>query len=290
MKLKIYIFFLLLTLNCKTLINVEKKELEFFQVFSYKSNSSKDIVFIQFDSLTFPNKVFDYYWNSFWLKNGVEIYSIQLKTKKILEPKEVIEIYNKILKSYEIKNKKIILVGTSLGGISILDLLNSEEQINVDKILIIGAGFDYSYSGNLFKEHPELLTQEIQNIDLNFFKNYKQFLLEKYDSEIVKQFYFPNLPLNKKEILNLSKRKIPLLLVVGKIDSFAPEDSLISFVKNYSKNENYTCKIKTKLDSCYYIEASRANFFDRDYNHFDLFLYDNVISDLYKEILRWIRL
>lgn len=290
MKLKIYIFFLLLVLNCKTSVDVEKKELELFQVFSYKPSSSKDIVFIQFDSLTFPKRVFDYYWNPFWLKNGVEIYFIEQKNKKILEPKEVLEIYNKTIELYNIKNKKIILVGTSLGGISILDLLNSTEQISVDKILVVGVGFDYSYSGNLFKEHPELLNQKIQNINLNFFKRYKQFLLEKYDLEIVEQFYFPDLPLFRKEFLNLGKRKIPILLVVGKIDSFAPEDSIIFFVKNYSKNENFSCKIKTKLDSCYYIEASRANFFDIDYNHFDLFLYDNVSSDLYTEILRWIRL
>lgn len=286
-------FFFWAFFNCKTVIFYEKQELDSLSIDLYKTNSNSKILMIHLDPLTFDKKVFLSHWNPYWLRKGMEMLYVNLPTKKLLEPKEVQIIIKKIKENYLIQDKKVILVGISLGGIPILDLLNSSEPLEsktVDKILLIGTGFDYSYSGNFFKENPEVLNKKIKEIHSKTLLKYKEYLLNQYDPYIVNEFFLPQISLEKKEIKYITKRNLPLLVVAGKIDSFSPEDTLYNLIKYYSKDTNPSCKIVTKLNPCYYIEVSRANFFDRDYNHFDLFLYKNVENDLYGEILDWIYL
>lgn len=135
-----------------------------------------------------------------------------------------------------------------------------------------------------------MLNKKIQDIQNPFFLKYKEQLLSHYESHIINEFYIPLVPLTKQEIQGLTKRNLPILLVTGKIDSFSPDDSLYPFIKNYSRDAINKCIITTKLSTCYYIEASRANFSDIDYNHFDLLLYKNVERDLFKNIREWMDL
>lgn len=116
-KLILYLI-LLLFYSCKTLIQNEKKEFLEFTVEFYKSSLISKIVMIHLDPLSFSKKIFLKSWNPYWLKHKRDMYYIELPQKKILEPKEVLFIYQKIQETYSLYNKKIILVGASFGGIS----------------------------------------------------------------------------------------------------------------------------------------------------------------------------
>ncbi len=271
---------------CSTPIIKETISLQDLELEHYKSKKSSQTILIQLDPLSLPYNFLHPHWIPYWLNHNYEILQIKQKESKILKSKDVTHVINSILQNHLVKNKTIILVGISLGGIALLDWLNEEETIpkNINKILIIGSGWDYSYQGNFFKENPQYLKNQIKNISDSKFNPYKEYLKLQYKYEVL-DFYFPEISLNKKEVKHIINHNLPILIVIGKIDSFAPEDSIIPFIKNYTQ-----CRILSTLNPCYYIEASRANFYDIDYNHFDLFLYENVESDLYEDIYKWLKL
>lgn len=282
----IFIIIILFFIHCSTTIVREEKTFENFIIEYYKSNKPSRTILIQLDPVSLPDNVLNQYWVPYWINQNYEILQIKQKEKKLLKPEELNEIINSILQHENHKNKTIILTGISLGGITLIDWLNEEQNIpeNINKILLIGSGWDYSYEGNFFKENPQYLKNQIKQISNPALKQIKEDLTKQYKSEVL-NFYFPEISLNTKEIKNIIHHNKPILIVTGKIDSFAPEDSIITFIKNYKK-----CRITSILNQCYYIEASRANFYDIDYNHFDLFLYDKVESDLYEDISEWIEL
>jgi len=287
MKIKnlfLLILILFLFQCCASSIQKENQTFSFYSIEYYKTIHPPKGIIIQLDPISLPKNVMEKFWIPFWLKENYYVVQIIQNDQYILSAKELQSILDSLISDSSKYSDNIILSGISLGGISILDWLNESENIKgISKILLMGTGWDYDYSGNLFYENPKLFNHRLGEIDDTSIQSYKTFLATQYDSTIVNNFYIPTIKLGKKIIKNLDKHKIPILIVIGKIDSFSPEDSIITFIKNY-KN----CPFKTTLNKCYYIEASRANFFDKDYNHFDLFLYNDVEDDLYEDILEWI--
>ncbi len=289
MKKIIYIILYVVAISCSGLfpkkIQKDSRTIHNYKIEYFKVDRASRGIIVELDPISLPLQALEYNWHPYWLENNFEIVQISQQEKRLLQPEEISSLLEVIIQMYSSNNKPLILTGISLGGISILDWLNQEKKINtsITKIMIIGSGWDYSYSGNLFVEEKDILKHYIKNIHNHKFTAYKEELLKKYNTEIINNFYFPDILLNKKEVKFIPEQKIPILFIVGKIDNFAPEESLILFINNYKQ-----CTFKPILSPCYYIEASRANFFDIDYNHFDLFLYNNVKEDLYDEIKEWI--
>jgi len=287
MKIKFYkiIIIIILFSFCSTPIIKQEKNLSFYRIEHYKTKRSPKGILLQFDPLSFSTDLLEKHWIPFWLKENYEIVQIVLKEKRLLSSQEVDVILKDIQENDSLSSKKIILTGISFGGITILDYLNEKENIqSISRVMVIGTGWDYAYSGNLFYENHDLFNKKIKEIKNPKFLSYKKYLEESYNKPFIEDLYIPNISIEKKKVKNLSSHRLPMLIVIGKIDPFSPEDSMITFIKNYRQ-----CSFKTLLNRCYYIEASRANFFDKDYNHFDLFLYDDVEDDLYKDMNEWIR-
>ena len=287
MKINFYkiIIIIILFSFCSTPIIKQEKNLSFYRIEHYKTKRPPKGILLQFDPLSFSTDLLEKHWIPFWLKENYEIVQIVLKEKRLLSSQEVDVILKDIQENDSLSSKKIILTGISFGGITILDYLNEKENIqSISRVMVIGTGWDYAYSGNLFYENHDLFNKKIKEIKNPKFLSYKKYLEESYNKPFIEDLYIPNISIEKKKVKNLSSHRLPMLIVIGKIDPFSPEDSMITFIKNYRQ-----CSFKTLLNRCYYIEASRANFFDKDYNHFDLFLYDDVEDDLYKDMNEWIR-
>ncbi len=283
MKILYYILFLFF-IHCG--VSIQKYNSNFdrnsnYNYSYYKADQKPQGIIIQLDPLSFSVDVLEEFWIPFWIKQNYEVLQIQQKEKKLISPEELHFLLKEIFDNFSFE-ENVILAGLSLNGISVLDWIASEKfhPHIIKKIIIIGSGFDYNYKGNLFYEKPEYLNHTITNLNYEIDAKYNNW---------INNFYVPEIPIKNKNTALLPERNLPILFVIGKIDSFAPEDSIIPFVKNYGKNRN--CKVSTIIHRCnYYIEASRGNFFDKDYHHFDLFLYKNVQTDLYKEILNWVKI
>jgi hypothetical protein len=287
MKIKFYkIFILIILLSfCSTPIIKQERNSSFYRIEHYKTKRTPKGILLQFDPISFSIDTLEKHWIPFWLKENYEVVQIIQNEKRFLSSQEVDVILKDIQENNSLSSKKIILTGISLGGITILDYLNEKENIEgISRVVVIGTGWDYAYSGNLFYENHDLLNKKIKDIKNFKFLSYKKYLEENYNKPFIEDFFIPNVSIEKKKVKYLGNHRLPMLIVVGKIDPFSPEDSMIPFIKNYQQ-----CSFKTLLNQCYYIEASRANFFDKDYNHFDLFLYDDVIDDLYQDMNEWIR-
>ncbi len=287
MKIKFYkiIIIIILFSFCSIPIIKQEKNFSFYRIEHYKTKRPPKGILLQFDPLSFSIDILEKHWIPFWLKENYEVVQIVQKEKRLLSSQEVDVILKNIQENDSFSSKKIILTGISFGGITILDYLNEKENIEgISRVMVIGTGWDYAYSGNLFYENHDLLNKKIKEIKNPKFLSYKRYLEESFNKPLIEDFYIPNVSIEKKKVKNLSSHRLPMLIVIGKIDPFSPEDSMITFVKNYQQ-----CSFKTILNRCYYIEASRANFFDMDYNHFELFLYDDVEDDLYEDMIDWIR-
>ncbi|GIX43017.1 MAG: hypothetical protein KatS3mg129_2750 [Leptospiraceae bacterium] len=282
-KIIILLTFLLLGMqNCTIPVQKEEKQILSYKLEYYKTNQKPQGILVQLDPISFPINVLEKNWIPFLLKKNYHIVQIHQKEKKILSTQELQAIIDNLKIHFNTDN--LILTGISFGGISILDWMNETENLSsISRIILIGTGWDYHYSGNLFYENKDILNHKIEEINNPKFQSYKTYLLKNYDSSLINKFFIPAINTEQKTIQYINKHNIPVLIVIGKIDNFSPEDSIITFIKHYSN-----CKFSTKLNRCYYIEASRANFFDIDYNHFDLFLYNDVKDDLYEDIEEWL--
>jgi pimeloyl-ACP methyl ester carboxylesterase len=226
------------------------------------------------------------------------------------------------------ENKDVILGGLSVGGQAVLSYLSlptkENSKIKIQKIFFLGTGIDYSYP-NSFTQIVEKnfsdrgfiddgcrttgdnfcsrfiihgnSNQDINNLDIykkqkasyaNFLPYITKFSVNKIDEE---------------------KLKIPMFIAYGKIDGVSPEESIYPLVEKLTF-ENYTRWERTKilfkeLFTKYkrpmlskVLELSEANRKSIDYDHFDLFLYEEkrlilpnktAEKEVYYPLVRWLK-
>lgn len=189
----------------------------------------------------------------------------------------------------ELENEEnIILGGISLGGQAIAHYLSSGNvSPKIKKVFFIGTGLDYNYTGSLLKQFEKISKKEepilckISEKD-NLCNRYITSLYIEMGKDRRALSYPKIIPALEKEpenFLPLTKLNLEVLLIYGKLDGIAPEESMIGlFLKGW---EN-----QFKLR---YFEASTASNLNHDYDHFDLFFHEDAASEVYSILANWMK-
>ena len=236
---------------------------------------------------------------SYLTKSGFTVYLLSSKNDKNNfkeEAGELDSILNQIADKQS--NRSFILGGVSLGGQMILEYMklptNFTNLSKIKKIFFIGTGIDYNYTNSFLEKsknsgYENQFVKDLCNRDSadNFCNRYIRFnnQLQKQDNSKKEEFFHRIPKLEKANIENFhpTKLHLPYFFLYGKLDSISPEESIYPlFHKINPKGLNGNSQNK-------YYEAGEANGHSIDYDHADLFLYENAETEIYPELIRWLK-
>ncbi len=267
-------------------------------------------------------------------KAGYDVYLVSNSSDKVdldLQALELQEILQNVVTIS--KNENIILGGTSVAGQTIFKFLRNDfgqfPTYKIKKLFFIGTGVDYNYPNNFVDNEIDSVNKKSNQICSDNIKNSfcEKYITEgninenyKYNSNILKEKYvnyknfkkevfqfLPKISKNALEDVPDSVFQIPTFVAYGKIDNVSPEESVYPLIQKinpkefgfFSKvhiffKETFT-KHKEPLHSKV-VEMSVANSKSQDYDHADLFMYENkglfftdrVESELYKPLKYWL--
>ncbi|MDX1958218.1 MAG: hypothetical protein SFU98_06575 [Leptospiraceae bacterium] len=184
------------------------------------------------------------------------------------------------------KEEEFILGGVSLGGQAVAHALNQykdNSEIKIKGIFFIGTGLDYNYTNSLReKMSSKKLKQVICNPleQENLCNKTLTSMYKTNDGVISYPKIIPQIEMEPlKNFSKLSTTDIPIFIAYGKLDGVSPEESALTLF--------YPERVpkKKKLEV---LEASTANYFDEDYDHFDLFYGRKAKKEIYLPIIEWL--
>lgn len=167
------------------------------------------------------------------------------------------------------------LGGMSLGGLGALYYLMEEETVHksqkyVKKAFFLGTGFDYSYTRSVaekFSKADDSLCEKNESLCIALFgekppvKVWASYLSLLQKEQIVATKYQEKL----REIA------VDALFIGGKIDNFAPSESIFPVYSLYGAKARF-------------YQASEVNFYEKDFHHIDLFCHPQAFTKLYDEL------
>lgn len=182
----------------------------------------------------------------------------------------------------------LILGGVSLGGQAIAHYLSSGNvSPKIKKVFFMGTGLDYKYTGSL-QTYIEKVSKKDEPVNCKISE--KDNLCNRYITSLYiesgsdrRALSYPRLiPILEKEpiqFIGLTKLNLEVLLIYGKLDGLAPEESMLGlFLKGWDD--------KFKLR---YFEASTASNLNHDYDHYDLFFHEDAPSEIYSILTTWMK-